>query len=143
MPYLDPALPFQIRQEALWINYGFRCSCSLCTFEKDINPSRPALPVSDTVHDAEAKLWNFVDTNIAPLYPQNKTYVKGLDIGDARLSLPEQLYPLLHADYLPALSEEFSRASHEGQCDRALTFGKTLLALYFVLYPPYYPQIGE
>lgn len=143
MPYLDPALPFQTRQEALWINYGFRCSCSLCTFEKDINPSRPALPVSDTVHDAEAKLWNFVGTNIAPLYPQNKTYVKGLDIGDARLSLPEQLYPLLHADYLPALSEEFSRTSHEGQCDRALTFGKTLLALYFVLYPPYYPQIGE
>lgn len=58
------------------------------------------------------------------------------------LDLPKSLYPLLHPDYLPALSEKFSKASHEGQYDVALSAGHTLLALYTVLYPPNFPQIG-
>lgn len=58
-------------------------------------------------------------------------------------SFPQELHPLLSEGYLPTLSEEFSRSSHEGNYDRALSSGRTLLALYAVLYPHNYPQIGE
>ena len=56
--------------------------------------------------------------------------------------LPVGLRCVLREDYLSSLSEEFSRASHEGDHAVALDTGLTLLALYVVLYPPNYPQIG-
>lgn len=63
---------------------------------------------------------------------------------DAFSNLPSELHPLLGEGYLPTLSEEFSRASHasEGPYDRALAAGRVVLALYAVLYPQNYPQIG-
>ena len=64
------------------------------------------------------------------------------DGANAFSKLPSELQPLLGPGYLPTLSEEFSRASHEGPYDRALSTGRVLLALYAVLYPLNYPQIG-
>lgn len=55
---------------------------------------------------------------------------------------PAELYPLLSEQFLPTLSEDFSRSSHEGTYDLALSSGRTLLALYSVIYPQSYPQIG-
>ena len=58
-------------------------------------------------------------------------------------SMPGSLAPVLHEAYLPELSETFSRTSHDGPCAEALSTGLTLLALYALVYPSNYPQIGE
>lgn len=50
---------------------------------------------------------------------------------------------MLREGYMAGLSETFSKASHEGQCDLALESGLTLLSLYLLIYPPNYPQIGK
>lgn len=63
--------------------------------------------------------------------------------GTALNNCPPELYPVLDEQFLPTLSENFSRASHEGDYELALSSGRTLLALYAVLYPQNYPQIGE
>ena len=57
--------------------------------------------------------------------------------------LPVDLGCVLREDYISSLSEEFSRASHEGDYAVAFNAGLTLLALYVVIYPPNYPQIGK
>ncbi len=57
--------------------------------------------------------------------------------------LPKELYPIFHESYLPSLSEQFSKTSHEGPYADAVETGLTLLAFYVVVYPPNYPQIGE
>ncbi len=58
------------------------------------------------------------------------------------IDLPADLYPLFNEVYLPQLSETFSRTSHEGKYEAALSSGRTLLAYYAIVYPPNYPQIG-
>ncbi|KAI0345845.1 hypothetical protein BDW22DRAFT_1324583 [Trametopsis cervina] len=139
LPYLDPALPFQTRQEALSMNYGFTCTCALCTFQRGINPLGP-LPPPEELVKLESDLGEFASSKILPLEAR-----EGFDFsntGGARWNLPKHIHPLLNADYMPSLSEEFSRASHEGEYAKALSSGKTLLSLYSVLYPLTYPQIG-
>jgi hypothetical protein len=58
-------------------------------------------------------------------------------------AFPKVLYPVLHESYLMAVSQRFSNASHDGPSDIALETGLTLLALYVLIYPQNYPQIGE
>jgi hypothetical protein len=58
-------------------------------------------------------------------------------------TFPLELRSLLTESYLEQLSERFSKAAHEGLYDVAVEAGKTLLALYVLIYPPNYPQIGE
>ena len=41
------------------------------------------------------------------------------------------------------LSETFSKSSHEGDYTQAADSGITLLALYLLIYPRNYPQIGS
>ena len=57
--------------------------------------------------------------------------------------LPAGLGCVLMEDYISSLSEEFSKASHEGVYTVAFDAGLTLLAIYVVIYPPNYPQIGK
>lgn len=57
--------------------------------------------------------------------------------------LPKDLKPLIHEAYLTALSERFSKAAHTGVYEAALEDGFTLLALYILIYPKNYPQIGK
>jgi len=57
--------------------------------------------------------------------------------------IPRKLLCVFHESYLANLSETFSKASHGGAHDLALDVGVTLLALYVLIYPPNYPQIGE
>ena len=58
-------------------------------------------------------------------------------------STPPALYPVLREEYLTRLSSTFSESSHQGQYDLAINSGMTLLALYVLIYPSNYPQIGE
>ena len=70
---------------------------------------------------------------------------KHLNFGLKRMpqqEIPESLRAVYHESYITTLSETFSKASHEGQYDIALDSGVTLLALYVLLYPVNYPQIG-
>ncbi|EKM49538.1 uncharacterized protein PHACADRAFT_214100 [Phanerochaete carnosa HHB-10118-sp] len=140
IPYLDPALPFDIRQNTLQESYGFTCNCSLCNFQRASAPI-PPLPTSpERLSALEAGLCAFVAVHVLQLDPSAPPPVS---MGaDAFSSLPSELHPLLGEGYLPTLSEEFSRASHEGPYDRAVAAGRVLLALYAVLYPQNYPQTG-
>ena len=58
-------------------------------------------------------------------------------------STPPALYPVLREEYLTKLSSTFSESSHQGQYSLAIDSGLTLLALYVLIYPMNYPQIGE
>ena len=58
-------------------------------------------------------------------------------------STPPALYPVLREEYLTRLSSTFSESSHQGQYNLAIDSGMTLLALYVLIYPSNYPQIGE
>lgn len=141
LPYLDPALPLTTRQDALRINYGFQCNCALCTYQTSISPLPPLPQNTQSVSALELQLCDFVTRNVVSLDPQRNITVT--DINTARFSLPKELHTLLNPDYLPSLSEEFSRTSHEGEASKALSHGRILLALYAVIYPSRYPQIGR
>lgn len=138
IPYVDPALSFNARKDALQSRYGFICDCSWCEFAQHRLQRIPAPPPrkSAELQALEFELRAFVfggdaTTETLPITP---------DFFD---TLPARLYSLLHESYLPALSEIFSDTSHDGPHDVALLSGRTLLALYLVIYPPRYPQIGE
>lgn len=57
-------------------------------------------------------------------------------------ALPSSLRSVLHEDFMSRLSESFSKSSHEGDYEQAAESGVTLLALYLLIYPKNYPQIG-
>lgn len=58
-------------------------------------------------------------------------------------SLPPEIRCFLKEDYIEHLSGVFSQSSHDGPYDRALESGTTLLAMYLLIYPENYPQIGS
>ncbi|KAI1793397.1 SET domain-containing protein [Ganoderma leucocontextum] len=136
IPYLDPALPFQTRQDALRANYGFECDCRLCAFGRRVEPvPNPPARGSAELRALEAAIRSFSlgDLN------------QGVRVPTAPGSferLPQELHCLLHESYLPSLSEAFSKTSHEGPYADAVESGLTLLAFYAMIYPPNYPQIG-
>ncbi|KAI0354898.1 SET domain-containing protein [Trametes cingulata] len=135
IPYLDPALPCQTRQEALRVNYGFECRCRLCAFQQPIQSGPPPERGSDALQDMEAEL---------------RAFALGVDARSIRVPtvpglyecMPATLHPTFHESYLPTLSELFSKTSHEGPYVDAVEAGLTLLAWYVLVYPPNYPQIG-
>lgn len=116
------------------LTYGFRCRCSSCQFVETLGPipSPPSKP--DQFRTTAEMIREFVGVNNLnhsglPSRPQK--------------ALPRPLLCIFHEAYLSNLSETFSKASHEGQYDLALDSGLTLLALYIMIYPVNYPQIGE
>ncbi|KAI9058305.1 SET domain-containing protein [Trametes sanguinea] len=136
VPYLDPALPYQTRQDALRANYGFECGCKLCVFQRSIEPvASPPQRGSEELRDMEAALRAFAlgGNEHAVRLPARPALFE---------TLPANLHPIFHESYLPSLSELFSKLSHEGPFVDAIEAGITQLALYAVVYPPNYPQIG-
>ncbi len=115
------------------VSYGFRCGCPSCKFMDPILPL-PGIPSQEK--------------QLADLAGQLRDFV-GVHIGISSLPTPQiEKIPLalrcvLREDYMTKLSEEFSRTSHEGDYAPALSTGLTLLALYLIVYPPNYPQIGK
>ncbi|KAI0770234.1 SET domain-containing protein [Fomes fomentarius] len=136
IPYLDPALPYQTRQDALRANYGFQCTCRLCSFQGNIEPV-PALPSRGTADlgELEAALRTFSLGNIS-------REVRVPTAPGLFETLPGELHAIFQETYLPSLSEQFSKTSHDGPYGDAVDSGLTLLALYIAVYPPNYPQIG-
>ena len=133
LPYLDPAL-HESRRQILEISYGFKCQCPSCLFLGAIGPL-PELPIDQTeISSLEKSL-----RALAGFVPDLVYTLPKRSIED----ISPSLYCMLREDYMGGLSEMFSKASHEGQYDLALESGVTLLALYLLIYPPNYPQIGK
>jgi len=119
------------------LTYGFRCTCPSCIYFEGVGnlPDTPEDPTK------LAQLQNLLREFVFPtgIYP-----AKGLTLPSETnyQRIPNLLLPVFHESYLAGLSETFSRASHEGNSDEALEAGVALLALYVLIYPVNYPQIG-
>ncbi|KAJ8516899.1 hypothetical protein ONZ45_g5832 [Pleurotus djamor] len=128
IPYLDPAL-LQTRQQVFQLTYGFHCKCLSCLWYGSIG-TLPDLPEdSNQLAVLEQELRHFVGLD----RPVDHVPTQGL---------PPQLFCFLKEEFLEQLSSTFSQASHDGPHDLALSSGSTLLALYLLIYPMNYPQIG-
>ncbi|KAJ3556198.1 hypothetical protein NM688_g2159 [Phlebia brevispora] len=135
VPYLDPALPLETRMNALRMNYGFSCTCPLCTFQ-----GRPGLTKSLPLASELGAL-----EDVLRKYVESRSSDNQFNVDSNRhpwAGIPNQLPALFHEAYLPQLAETFSRTSHEGDYGTALDSGRTLAAYYALIYPSNYPQIG-
>ncbi|KAI0050375.1 hypothetical protein FA95DRAFT_620593 [Auriscalpium vulgare] len=132
IPYLDPALPLEDRTRALDVSYGFLCACSLCFFQRQLEIS----PTTEhEFADFVPLLHKFTGCVLSQPPPRH-------DSQRDFAVMPKYLHTFFARDVLPGLSESFSEASHQGSVAVALSKGHTLLALYLLVYPPNYPQIG-
>lgn len=130
--YLDPAL-LQTRKQVFEVIYGFLCSCQSCQQLRKLG-DLPSSPVTEGVVEGLGKALQRhvgLENGVGVHLPY-----KTLD------SLPKELWPVLQEGYMTLLSEIFSRSSHEGLYSQAHESGLMLLALYLVVYPKNYPQIG-
>jgi len=132
VPYFDPALPYKRRQEICQFSYGFVCDCTLCDFSKSLVPAPEPPKNEDRLDGFERSLCQFTFPNLKIGWPREPLLA----------SLPQPLSPIFHEDYLPDLSKRFRDAAHDGPFELALTKGLALLAVYMIIYPPYYPQTG-
>lgn len=133
MPYLDPALT-QSRHQAFEYTYGFTCSCDSCTVIGRFGQAPKLADSSDATSSLGEELRNYVGIGDA----------LGPDLPTPSLAdLPTGLRCVLNELYTERISEQFSKASHEGNYSQAVLSGHTLLALYLLIYPRNYPQIGE
>lgn len=57
--------------------------------------------------------------------------------------LPTELWPTLSENFLSQMTERFANSSHGGRYDEAFETGLTILAVYSIIYPHNYPQIGK
>ncbi|KAF9445392.1 hypothetical protein P691DRAFT_710399 [Macrolepiota fuliginosa MF-IS2] len=131
VPYLDPALT-QSRHQAFQYTYGFTCECHSCILIRKFGqiPRPDSLDVTSSVSEA---LRSYVGVD----------HMVGANLPEPSLAdLPASLRCVLHESYMEHLSEQFSKASHEGNYSIAVPSGFTLLALYLLVYPHNYPQIG-
>lgn len=133
--YVDPAL-IESRQQIFNLTYGFSCTCPSCNFIRTLG-SIPSLPVSES---ALAELDSALQTFC---FPSSDIDDHMLLAGSALPDLPENFHPVLRESYLLRLTDAFSRSSHEGSYHVALDVGLTVLAVYLLIYPENYPQIGR
>jgi len=132
IPYLDPALS-ETRSKIFQISYGFKCACRSCTFLNTLIPLSPVPTGGSDRMRLAGELRQF-----AGIHPG----ITSLPTTQLE-KLPAGLGCVLMEDYISSLSEEFSKASHEGVYTVAFDVGLTLLAIYVVIYPANYPQIGK
>jgi hypothetical protein len=132
IPYVDPAL-LQTRRDMLEMSYGFRCKCPSCIFLGRIAVHSWSSSDNRSVERAEAALSRFAFSSGPFVLPASNLPYE---------DIPPEIYPLLSESYLERLSGTFSDAAHEGEYTLALDAGVKLLALYLLIYPANYPQIG-
>ncbi|KAJ7095858.1 hypothetical protein B0H15DRAFT_75602 [Mycena belliarum] len=131
LPYLDPAL-LQSRQQIFQLSYGFECRCDSCLFLEKIGPI-PKPPDDQVERDKLAlDLMQFMQA----------TPYDGLTLSTCSIPFPSDLRPVFHESFIAHVAEKFRNASHDGLYSTALNSGLILLALYRLIYPPNYPQIG-
>ncbi|KAJ6508777.1 hypothetical protein C8R45DRAFT_968677 [Mycena sanguinolenta] len=131
LPYLDPAL-IQSRQQMFQLTYGFQCRCPSCLFFENMGPIPDPPADNDKRDDLARNLMQFVAAT-----PHN-----GLTLTTDDLSFPSDLRPVFHESFVAYVAQTFRDASHDGPYATAISSGRTLLALYRLIYPLNYPQIG-
>jgi hypothetical protein len=142
MPYHDPAVPVKQRRAILQEDYGFECKCELCSWSLIHGLENETLIPEPSGDSLTLKRFNTSVRNFA--LPAKKMTSDWLSLTQKLFpQLPESLLPVFHPSYLPALSEAFSHSSHEGNIADALEIGRTLLALYRILYSPGFPLLGK
>lgn len=131
--------------------YGFRCTCQACTITRESFSSTVHPPPTQSLTASYSLLRDLRHLVFGTAEPRNTT----LDLPTpadadptellARLaSSPTPLKAILHESFLPFLSEEFSKLCHEPRRGEApFDGGEALLALYLIVYPRFYPQIGS
>ena len=136
LPYIDPAL-YQTRQQVFNFTYGFTCTCPSCMFAEKARPipQPPELTIERRALENSLRDFVFPSLNLRPF---ELTLPK-----EPYNDIPDNLLPVLHESFLGGLSDTFSMASHNGPYREALDVGLTILAVYTLLYPPNYPQIGS
>jgi hypothetical protein len=133
LPYVDPAL-LQSRQQIFQLTYGFKCTCRSCVFLQKLGPA-PELPTDFSL------IGQLLRKHVFRSGVQVDAFTRGNSL--TLETLPANLSPIQQETFLASLSEVFSKASHEGPYDIALETGLNLLALYVIIYPRNYPQIGR
>ena len=133
IPYIDPAL-MQTRHKVFQITYGFTCDCPTCTFLRQVGQIPEPLLGQGDLAQLGSKLRELV--GVEHYLKTGKLEKKTLE------DLPKPLRSVLNESYMAELSEAFSESSHEGNYAKAADSGVTLLALYLLVYPKNYPQIG-
>ncbi|KAJ7212105.1 hypothetical protein GGX14DRAFT_447439 [Mycena pura] len=131
LPYLDPAL-LQSRQQIFQLSYGFECRCSSCIFFENVGPIPDPPTLQAEREDLALRLMQFMKAT-----PRD-----GLTLTTNSTSFPPDLLAVFHETFITYLSETFTNASHDGRYPTAIHFGQVLLALYRLIYPPNYPQLG-
>ncbi|KAF8340702.1 uncharacterized protein EI90DRAFT_3036532 [Cantharellus anzutake] len=135
--YIDPAHPYDVRKKALDSTYGFECHCRKCQSDKELLPSISVPPSSDAIV-------SLYPTLIRHVIPSLELTGTSEALPEVDPILPPHLLTLLSPSHLPYLSEAFSKAAHsETPKEETHGLGLALLAMYFVIYPPYYPLIGR
>jgi hypothetical protein len=118
-------------------NYGFTCRCELCHIshvrwrDEASIPAPPSTPPSLRSFGRAVQLFAFG--------PPSRLRDDSMLFKE----LPDALNAVMHPLYLSALAEAFSTSSHDGPLEDALDVGRTLLALYRIIYPANFPMIGQ
>ncbi|KAI6028060.1 hypothetical protein PISMIDRAFT_98964 [Pisolithus microcarpus 441] len=133
--YVDPAL-LDTRQQIFRFTYGFTCTCPSCTTLSIVRTTSLPTPTSEA--DIATRLVNHVFPRVTPT-DISITLPSTLP---SLTALPSSLHVALHESFLTKITDRFSTASHEGPFDVAWENGLAALALYTLIYPPNYPQIG-
>ncbi|KAI5989994.1 hypothetical protein EDD15DRAFT_2170926 [Pisolithus albus] len=133
--YVDPAL-LDTRQQIFRFSYGFTCTCPSCTSLSIVRAT--SLPTPTAEADIATRLVNHVFPRVTP---SDISITLPLTL-PSLTALPSSLHPALRESFLTKLTDRFSTASHEGPFDVAWENGLAALALYTLIYPPNYPQIG-
>ncbi|KAF7314336.1 hypothetical protein MKEN_00906200 [Mycena kentingensis (nom. inval.)] len=129
LPYLDPAL-LQSKKEIFKYSYGFECRCPSCLFFD--KAGKVTEPRSEEDNELAKKVLRFYESGPCD----------GLALVKLNHPPPADVLPAFHESFIMRLSQTFRDASHDGLYAKALDSGASLLALYRLIYPPNYPQIG-
>ncbi|KAJ7505311.1 hypothetical protein B0H11DRAFT_415136 [Mycena galericulata] len=136
LPYLDPAL-LQTRQQIFQLSYGFECRCASCLFFENVGPI--PIPPADPAQREDLARRLLREFEATPHDGLTLTRTKTTADG---YSFPSELLPVFHESFITYLAETFRNAAHDGVYPIARASGAALLALYRLIYPPNYPQIG-
>ncbi|KAI6014668.1 hypothetical protein EDC04DRAFT_2578659 [Pisolithus marmoratus] len=136
--YVDPAL-LDTRQQIFQFTYGFTCICPSCTALSIVRRTSLPPPISEA--DITSLSTRLVD-HVFPRVTLSDLSITLPSTLSSLTALPPSLHGALHESVLTMLTDRFSTASHEGPSDVAWESGLAVLALYVLIYPPNYPQIG-
>ncbi|KAL1748227.1 hypothetical protein HDZ31DRAFT_29990 [Schizophyllum fasciatum] len=133
IPYVDPAL-LETRQQIFKLSYGFECRCPSCQFLGRASKNQLPESADSNSTDLEAGLREFSGVDDGSITRLRTSILQE--------TVPPHLYGALKETFISSLSKKFTDAAHDGPYRIAHSAGAALLALYLIIYPDNYPQIG-